>query len=119
MIYCYQKHLLKRYCSRIALCGFRINAIQFLTSRILDDVISGIRISLRVKYTIHTDYYNIKSYIRGENYMSFGKDLTKKFRKLTRNGEFQEVELITKLQEAFINLANGKYHYAIDIIHGS
>lgn len=51
--------------------------------------------------------------------MSFGKDLTKEFRKLTRNGEFQEVELITKLQEAFINLANGKYHYAIDIIHGS
>ena len=51
--------------------------------------------------------------------MSFGKDLTKEFQKLTRNGEFQEVELITKLQDAFINLANGKYHYAIDIIHGS
>lgn len=51
--------------------------------------------------------------------MSFGKDLTKEFQKLTRNGEFQELELITKLQDAFINLANVKYHYAIDIIHGS
>lgn len=51
--------------------------------------------------------------------MSFGKDLSYEFQKLTQNGEFQEVELITKLQDAFINLANGKYHYAIDIIHGS
>ena len=51
--------------------------------------------------------------------MSFGKDLSHEFQKLTQNGEFQEVELITKLQDAFINLAKGKYHYAIDIIHGS
>ena len=51
--------------------------------------------------------------------MSFGKDLSYEFQKLTQNGEFQELELITKLQDAFINLANGKYHYAIDIIHGS
>lgn len=51
--------------------------------------------------------------------MSFGDYLTKEFQKLTRNGEFQEVELITKLQDAFIHLANGKYHYVIDIIHGS
>ena len=51
--------------------------------------------------------------------MSFGNDLTKEYQKLTRNGESQEVELITKLKGAFINLANGKYHYAIDIIHGS
>lgn len=39
--------------------------------------------------------------------MSFGNDLTKEFQKLTRNGESQEVELITKLKDAFINLANG------------
>lgn len=51
--------------------------------------------------------------------MSFGKDLSNEFHKLTKNGEYQEVELITKLQDAFINLANGKYHYAIDIIHGN
>lgn len=51
--------------------------------------------------------------------MCFGKDLSNEFHKLTKNGEYQEVELITKLQDAFINLANGKYHYAIDIIHGS
>lgn len=51
--------------------------------------------------------------------MSFGNDLTKEFRKLTMDGEYQEVELITKLQDAFINLAKGKYRYAIDIIHGN
>lgn len=51
--------------------------------------------------------------------MCFGKDLSNEFHKLTKSGEYQEVELITKLQDAFINLANGKYHYAIDIIHGN
>lgn len=50
--------------------------------------------------------------------MCFGNDLACEFQKLIRNGKYQEVELITKLQDALINLANEKYHYAIDIIHG-
>lgn len=51
--------------------------------------------------------------------MYFGKDLSDEFHKLTKSGEYQEVELITKLQDAFINLANSNYHYALDIIHGN
>lgn len=50
--------------------------------------------------------------------MCFGKDLSNEFHKLTKNGEYQEVELISKLQVAFINLTNEQNHYAKDIIRG-
>ena len=52
--------------------------------------------------------------------MSFGKDLSNEFYKLTRNVKFDEVDLFTKLQDAFINLKSmNSYQYAIDIIHGA
>lgn len=51
--------------------------------------------------------------------MNFGKQLSNEFHNLTGDGKFCEVELFTKLQDAFLNLKNCKYQYAIDIIHGS
>lgn len=51
--------------------------------------------------------------------MSFGTDLSNEFHKLTTPGKYQEVELIAKLQDAFINLAHGKYRYEVEIIHGN
>lgn len=51
--------------------------------------------------------------------MSFGSDLSNQFHMLAGQHFADEVVLFTKLQDAFINLSCGKYHYAIDIIHGS
>lgn len=58
-----------------------------------------------------------KNTLRSAN-MNFGTDLSNEFEKLTRGCIFKEVELFTKLQDAFLNLQNSKYKYAIDIIHG-
>lgn len=49
----------------------------------------------------------------------FGDDLSFQFNLLTEGVFLDEVCLFTKIQDAFINLKNGKYNYAIDIIHGS
>lgn len=56
----------------------------------------------------------------GGEYMSFGRELSDNFQKLT-NGIFEdEIVLFTKLQDAFLNLKHySKYNVAIDIIHGS
>lgn len=51
--------------------------------------------------------------------MSFGSDLSNQFHMLVGQHFADEVVLFTKLQDAFINLSSGKYHYAIDIIHGA
>lgn len=51
--------------------------------------------------------------------MSFGKDLSEEFQKLTCGAIFDEVALFTKLQDAFINLKSvSKYEYAVEVIHG-
>lgn len=51
--------------------------------------------------------------------MSFGKDLSEEFQKLTFGAVFDEVSLFTKLQDAFINLKSvAKYKYAVEVIHG-
>lgn len=50
--------------------------------------------------------------------MSFGTDLSNEFKKLAVGNHYDEVQLFTKLQDAFITLSTGKYQYAIDIIHG-
>ncbi len=49
--------------------------------------------------------------------MTFGELLSKEFNKLTKDGKFCEVELFTKLQDAFINLSI-EYPGTIEIIHG-
>jgi len=49
--------------------------------------------------------------------MTFGELLSKEFNKLTKDGTFCEVELFTKLQDAFINLSI-EYPGTIELIHG-
>lgn len=52
--------------------------------------------------------------------MSLGSDLEKVFIELTSEGEFQEVELFTKLQDSFILLiGKSSVKYKVSIIHGS
>ena len=52
--------------------------------------------------------------------MSFGSELSNDFHKLTNGVFYGEVQLFTKLQDAFANMkSNSKFGIAIDIIHGS
>ena len=52
--------------------------------------------------------------------MSFGSELSNEFHKLTNGVFYGEVQLFTKLQDAFANLkSNSRFGMAIDIIHGS
>ena len=52
--------------------------------------------------------------------MSFGSELSSEFNKLTNGVFYAEVQLFTKLQDAFANMKfNSHFGMAIDIIHGS
>ncbi len=49
--------------------------------------------------------------------MSFGELLSKEFIELTKDGDFCEVELFTKLQDSFINISK-HYPGVVEVIHG-
>lgn len=50
--------------------------------------------------------------------MSFGKNLSKEFKRLTNGEDCGEIQLCTKLEDAFINLRT-KYPMLVEIIHGN
>lgn len=51
--------------------------------------------------------------------MGLGCDLKNEFYRLTRNGNFDEVELFTKLQDSFIELSCKTVGYNISLVHGN